>query len=478
MSALADTYHTAYGLDLSSSHLVIVKAQKNRKETTCTTIYDGTNDKNDAQLQSVISAIITEEMVLSSTVSVGALPVAESITRRLNIPLSSPKKAEKVVPSLLDVQLPFPLEECTYTVLEKQQTDSGHIDILTLAARQDSIRNRIDLYAQSGLNPTVMDHEGLALWEYTLKQHPLGNDKTRIILFIGYDRTILVTGTDQHYLHAHTIRTGIAELFSSSEQNAQATAQFQQKARQLLQARGPINQEVEVYLAGPGAKHQDCHTLIQSMLSIFSHTRVQTFDASPTLLAEALAVRQLKANTLFFDFRSGPFEHPSRSRRNHLKFNRLLISCLVIGLLLSGLNITWQQWLKHSLKKEQLALTSLASSLTDMPPHMLPKGQEVLITEREMAIKKEQITPFLDVFNESLYLVLTDILSIASDYNIVLETLSLKSTSISLKGTSPDWDHCDMLLTFVRAKGFDATLDRQDAGADERVHFSIQGETR
>ncbi len=41
-----------------------------------------------------------------------ALPTYECFARRIVAPLASAEKARKVLPSLLDVQLPFPIEKC------------------------------------------------------------------------------------------------------------------------------------------------------------------------------------------------------------------------------------------------------------------------------------------------------------------------------------------------------------------------------
>ena len=70
---------------------------------------------------------------------------------------------------------------------------------------------------------------------------------------------------------------------------------------------------------------------------------------------------------------------------------------------------------------------------------------------------------------------LADLLRMTDEHGFRLESLQVQRDYTSAAGSSPDWDLCERLSTYLQGQGFEVQLKRQDAGADERVHFSIQG---
>jgi len=52
---------------------------------------------------------------------------------------------------------------------------------------------------------------------------------------------------------------------------------------------------------------------------------------------------------------------------------------------------------------------------------------------------------------------------------------SVSADSVNISGTSPDWDRCTLLDQALQKAGYETKLKREDAGADERVHFTIKG---
>ncbi|MDP2989771.1 MAG: hypothetical protein Q8O57_04305, partial [Kiritimatiellota bacterium] len=74
----------------------------------------------------VRQAVLTPgESAQSGGVTAGCLAVQESLTLWLNSPLASRAKAETVLPALLDIQLPFPVEDCLYQFVEFRRTPEG-----------------------------------------------------------------------------------------------------------------------------------------------------------------------------------------------------------------------------------------------------------------------------------------------------------------------------------------------------------------
>jgi len=102
---------------------------------------------------------------------VAALRCRESLVRRLEAPFSSCRKARKVLPTLLDIQLPFPVEDCLCNFIGLHRTKERKVRALAVAARRIDVRRRLDALHTLGIDPVVLDQEGLALWTVRLARH-------------------------------------------------------------------------------------------------------------------------------------------------------------------------------------------------------------------------------------------------------------------------------------------------------------------
>ncbi len=59
---------------------------------------------------------------------------------------------------------------------------------------------------------------------------------------------------------------------------------------------------------------------------------------------------------------------------------------------------------------------------------------------------------------------------------MAIEYLSLKKDAVSIRGAAVEWSQGELLAALLRDRGFTADIQRQDAGADERVHFTIKAQ--
>ena len=127
------------------------------------------------------------ESARSGGVTVGCLAVQESLTLWLNSPLASRAKAEKVLPALLDIQLPFPVEDCLYRFVEFRRTPEGTVSALVCAARREAIQACLERYQAQGTDPMLLDHEGLALWTQSLVEWPAEPRRYRVLICLAND---------------------------------------------------------------------------------------------------------------------------------------------------------------------------------------------------------------------------------------------------------------------------------------------------
>ena len=462
--------NTCYGFDLSASRIVIVKSTRRRggKGAECSVVCDQPPGSVPAEtLQS-----IRNETAKGQAVTAACMPSSESFARWLQTPLASKSKARKVAPSLLDIQLPFPLEECAYDIVRFRVSGDGKIDALAVAARTQDIAARLERFQQAGIEPMRLDHEALALWAQGLREIPVERNALRVIAFIGAGHSTLVFGRGAEFLSAHSIRAGSAELEAS---NSEPARRFLLRAQQLLRAQvqEPGAQNLQWIWTGPTAS-QTFTRALEDGLSPLGEIRFLTARDPAGFLARAVAESVLEGDPLYCNFRLGPLAHPEELRHRSRQKSRIAATVLAVGLVICGLNAGWRVLLARQKAAVQEQLTSLAQQMSQMA--RVPRGQELLVAERASQEQTPLFAPFLEAFEPSLTTVIAGIVDLAHKHSMAIEYLSLKKDAISIRGAAAEWTQGELLATLLRERGFAADIQRQDAGADERVHFTIKAQ--
>jgi hypothetical protein len=191
-------------------------------------------------------------------------------------------------------------------------------------------------------------------------------------------------------------------------------------------------------------------------------------------LARAVAESALESEPLSCNFRIGPLAHPEEIRHRSRRKSRIAAVFLAAGLWLCGLNAGWRVLLARQREAVQEKLTFLAQQMSQMS--RAPKGQEVLVAERAIREQAPLAAPFLEAFEPSLTTVIAEIVGLAHKHNMAIEYLSLKKDAVSVRGTAAEWSQGELLAGLLRGHGFIVDIQRQDAGADERVHFTIKAQ--
>ena len=462
--------NTCYGLDLSASRLVIVKSTRRHggKGAEHSLVCD--HPSGDA-VQDILENI-RGEVAKGRAVTAACMPSSESFVRWLQTPLASPSKARKVAPALLDIQLPFPLEECAHDIVRFRKTGDGKFDALAVAARTQDIATRLDRFRQAGIEPMRLDHEALALWAQSLREIPVECKAIRVVAFIGGDHSTLAFGRGADFLSAHSIRVGTGELETV---NSEAARRFVLRAQQLLRAQisEPGDQIVQWIWTGPVVS-QTFTRALEDGLRPFGNVCFPAVRDSSRFLARAVTESVLDGEPLSCNFRIGLLAHPEETRHRRRQKSRIATAVLVAGLLLCGLNAGWRVLLVRQKEAVQEKLTSLALQMSQTS--RAPKGQEALVAERAVREQAPLAAPFLEAFEPSLTTVMARIIALAHKHNLAIEYLSLKKDAVSIRGAAAEWSQGELLTDLLRQRGFVADIQRQDAGADERVHFTLKAQ--
>ena len=396
----------------------------------------------------------------SSSAVAGALLQKESFTRWLTAPIRSAKKAEKVFPSLLDIQLPFSIEDCEYALLDtRPEPDHTGTRGLLTGARNVDIERRLASFTALGVTPHLLDQEGIALWTQSLEETPTidGGPESRIILYQSIDRVTLAIGRYEEFLGAHTMRQLDAD-----------------QIHRILKSYFPVPPaSTQWFITGPDANlPAPADSPLDTLSKRWPGTMKMTREPH-SFFARALATRALMPGSLRCNLRMGPFLHPALAQREARRPFHWAIALLVSGLLLCAINVAWFILVSQRMANIQHTFRSLAIEITGSPLG-IPAGQEVLTSRRAIEVQTKAMEPFLAVTESPLAPMLKSVLSVAREEGLSIESLTMSRGNMVIQGLAPKWTQAESASHRLNHHGWMATLERKDsAPGEERVAFII-----
>lgn len=380
-----------------------------------------------------------------------AYPVAacllqrESFTKWLTTPLPSRRQALAVFRSLLDIQLPFPVEECETAVIAVRSTPSGSGTRGLLAgARHTDIARRVETLAARDLDPAILDPEGLALWTRSLEEIPRSvPEADRVVLYAGTDRSTLVLGQGGEYLMAHAMR----------EANEETIARLIKSASPALSAGS------DWILCGPRAGDLPIRSLHAALAARFGGTALVA-EAPAMFLARALAARAVAAPEGLCNLRSGPFTQPDVARRAARRPLVRLAMLMAAGIALCLTSLIWTLATRSHLHALQQSLSQNAARLAGT--RSLPQGQDTLTLRRILDQREHDLEPMLAAADAPLPTLLGLILESASRSQVTLETVTLTLAGGTIQGHAAQAPGVETFARRLQEAGWTTTLDRKE----------------
>jgi len=358
---------------------------------------------------------------------VTALPLQRSLSRQLHPPVASVRTAATLLDGMLDTEIPFPVDQARYGFPEIVKTTSADPDKkirgLAIAARTQDLDTHLAPLQAAGLDPQLVDHEGLALWTQSFHERRAKADgRARAIAHGEAQRTVLVFGRGSRFLNAQVLTLPATD------------PAFAERLDRALRAQFPGDEAIDWRLSGSAPEHAGQFAGTPSpdrkANQVTAHKRPTTF------LERALGRRALKAGPLRFNFRP---DHPelvrSRSRRN----TGTALHLLIPGLLLWAFALGWGQFMKNRDAAVQAELSQTANAITGFK---VPKGQELLEVERALAgaaVTGDQAganSPLQRLARPRADQQLRHALQFARRNNMHLETLSFNGDKLVLTGAN------------------------------------------
>lgn len=464
---------TAYGLDVGKGYAAVVRAHLARSGVHEDVLLETcTDDLKTALIESAQHA--HAEIALHKAILCAALPAQESMIRWLEAPLPSINKARKVLPSLLDIQLPFPLETCVHGFPVLETSDTGRICALAIAARRENVETRLAECAELNMDPQCLDHEGWALWTQSLFEHP-DVSGFRIVTYLGVDRTVWVMGENERLLNAHASKLGADQLANAAVDRPEpSTREWRDRAMRYLRAQTTNRSDTPMHWiwTGPGAKDKALIRTLETLLLAEQDTLTFSIHDRPaTFLARALALRALRPHESLWNFRTGDLAQPAIRRWRERARRQTAWTALAAGLILCAFNLAFGALTNMQNRRADRELEQQAKTITGYPS--IPRGQERIVTQRAVEEQREQLHPFLHAFQPSHTEVLRDILQWGWSGGLHYESVTLRPDHLLIQGVADDWDACEVLKDQLNAEGWTVQLDRQEAVAVEHVRFRL-----
>lgn len=349
----AERHSAAYGLDLSANPPVCCRATARGAVKTVPWPPD------DA---------MRRELSRGAVPLAVAAPAPSTVVRRLVAPFASARKAARVWASLLDMDLPFPVEaaQCDYL---PDGTEDGKACAIASAVRRADLQAFLAGAAAEGAVPSCCDAEALALWDQHLAEAPPASEsRAAMLVHAAADHVTVLRGRGRRLESVHVLR---------SVPSALPADRWRMRFRQLaagMAADGPA----DVWWSGSGVGDA-CG--MRKALSGEPGLRHETHREPETFLARGLARRAVGGE--YANLLPDECLPPAVAGRRRARLRVLHLSVIAVSLLVMVLNAALR--IRHAAEREYLdqQLTDTASTIVKDVP--LVPGQEVLLAQRALA---------------------------------------------------------------------------------------------
>jgi len=376
-----------------------------------------------------------------------ALPVALGIVVRVKAPFDSVSKSKKVLSTLLDIQLPFPLEECEYHFAEIKKVRDG-VEALGVVARRADIEQRLRKLAQCGVDPHVLDFEGLALWTGLLREQGIKDDGiVRVAVYMRADGGVLAIGRGLEFVACHRITTA-----APGAVNHYLKAQFNK-----LGLRSAADTEaVEWYLDCSECCPVEIASELRRHISESWQGEVRDLSKSPGFMARELAVRALTSGPLRVNLRSGGYTHPGIARQRDKSVLVTILTVMLAGIVMCAAAAAWQYKISSERQSIRSRFVTKLSSLLGYKVRAQGR-QGIIIAQRELENRRTGLSPLLETLKPSLLQDLRRIVGDAAERDVKIGHLVLAQPMIEMTVDCED-SSASRFAADMRKAGYQVTV--------------------
>jgi hypothetical protein len=460
----------AYGLDRSSARLILAQSQHGNAAQI---LFDGPPDAPEAA--AALDRARADVTAGRAALAIAA-PAESTFVRTVQTPISSPGKVARIWKSLLDLDLPFPVEQAATYAAPPRPMPGGGLSVLAAAIRADALQGLLDDSEAAGIPVTHVDAMAPALYDaLTRVLPPARADAERAVVWIGPGSVVVARGRGADFQRAHLWRTsplgpGAVEPFLTAWRTRAATY--------LECPAGDPPPPLDVYFAGPGAADADLVSRLTALLP--PGIRTSAVPHPSAFLAQALAVRAAKGET--WQLRSPPIPpHPAWLARTGGLVRRAAAVAALLAVLVIVLDaaILWRRHACLSGLADDIAKT--AAPLSAIP---LPKGQE-LVRLRPMLEESQSSFDTLScltapVAGQPPHRLLAELIDLLPAYDLRVQSLTLSADgTFALEGAALSSETAANLADALTGRGWTvqtAPAPAPSALSDYPYSFSLKGD--
>lgn len=356
-------------------------------------------------------------------------------------------KLVRILPSLLDVQLPLPLSECQHAFTREGKACRAH------AIRQSDLAQQLDSLREAGCNPARIVPPAVAAWSQALVEiPPQADDEPRALFLCGAEQTLLVTGRGRLLDRQTVFKTDAAEF-----------------PRRLRLSFSGMPEGLLCLVAG--AEHAQASQALRNA-PVAGATRVETVRSPEFLLARALAAdaaREGRGDDA--NLRTGTFSHPSVNRRQsrHLmEIAAVLGLCAAILFPLAGLILARAQ------REARAAERAFERAVDALAGYDVKTKGERAVQDARAGMATQLDAAVFDYRDRVASSRLARLAELAAQTGVTLHHLSLDAQALTASGTAASVDKADEFIRLLGDAGFRAVMsEAPKSGADGAVQFFL-----
>jgi len=415
------------------------------------------------RIQEEIKKLFEEEGFKKEMI-VTSLPSSKAFIREISLPLSQPKKVEKIIKYQMEPFLPCPVEEVLVDFLQPGK-EGG---ILTFGVEKKYVAEHLAVLAGAGIEPDAVTLNDLALFSLYLYKH--GEDSEQPIAIVNQDGESLVV---QVILRK---RLDFIRILPDDVDQLAETLRFYKMKRPNLSVG-------EIYLTGNGASNAgeraqtlESRTGIKTMLwRPFDEMR-DRLDQSLSLLQPKLGVPLGLAIGAVY-----PQEKSLNLRREEFipttYFNlKKMFLVMGTGLLLLAVLLTVNVYQKAYYQERQY--NQLQAQIRQIFSEAFPDAVQKIVRGQEAAQLEQKITEEMSLYQgleeaagrEKILDVLLSLSRIISeDPDVQIENASVEGKDIRIDGRTASFEAVDRLTgrlnkagLFKNIKLVGARMDKKD----------------
>ncbi|MCF7837666.1 MAG: hypothetical protein K9N49_03465 [Candidatus Marinimicrobia bacterium] len=440
----------SYGISRAGDRLCVARGRRRCGGVECAVLWEGR--AAEAPVDRLRAALARGIPVAA------ALPTRSVLVRRLSAPLIAARKARGVWPALLDVQLPFPLEECI-TRYSRTRRAAGQTETLALAVRRNDLEQNCAAWTRLGIEPDLLLPEGLALWDAACQTKGLPARGVGVVLHLESEGGLAVLGADGDFQGAFVLQ--------GSGPTALTPAGLAARVPGLIRARGLDPAHASWLWTGARAAEADFVAELTVALSVGAG-QARTAAEPRQFLACALARQALGPTAAAENLRAEPRFVPAATRTRAARRERRRAGIvLAAGLLACATLLSLRILLRARDRAYAGALQTTVAAL--FPAARIPPGQEWEIGRRLLAEEQTTLIPFQQALAPSLAQTLTTILGGVPAAGAQLQSLTLDDRRIELRAAGGAGEAPGRLAEALRQAGYDLLAAPDGSTAAEHL---------